>query len=169
MRTNSRLRGAALSLLILSCGPRAGQAPVTTPQPLATDPLGSLAWLAGTWVSDDPSGPRTVEHWMAPEGGTMIGVNRTTHAGQTLFFEYLRIESDAGETVYLASPRGRDPPTRFRAVDAGPSWITFEAPEHDYPQRIEYRREGDGLRMRISGVEHGAAKSSTWAMHRLRD
>lgn len=164
----------AALLLALGCAhrPTPTPAPPTTvaPAPLAPsapdDPLDSLAWLAGTWVSDEPDGPRTVEHWLAPDGGTMLGVSRTAHAGRTVFFEYLRIEAQADGPAYLASPRGQDPPTRFATTASGPGFVTFENPTHDFPQRIEYRREGDRLQMRISGVQGGAAMARAWSMRR---
>jgi Domain of unknown function (DUF6265) len=176
---------AAALLVLLGCAarpapapappaPAPAPAPAPSPAPPAStpaphEPLDALAWLAGTWESDDPAGPRTIEHWLAPAGGTMLGVNRTTHAGQTVFFEYLRLESRTEGLALLASPLGRDPPTRFLAAESGPTWVAFENPEHDFPQRIEYRREGDRLLMRISGHEGGAPKASAWSMHRVSD
>lgn len=162
---------ALLTVLTSGCNSCAS-APVTTaPDPLvspADDPaLGPLSWLSGTWRSEPGAEPRTVEHWLPPDGGTMLGVNRTVTDGRTVFFEYLRIEARGDDLVYLASPLGRDPPTEFRASDRGPTWIAFENPAHDYPQRIEYRREGDRLSMTISGQEDGTPESSTWTMQRV--
>lgn len=128
--------------------------------------LGSLAWLSGTWVSEDATGPRTIEHWLVPDGGSMLGVNRSVVDGRTVFFEYLRIEAEEDGIVYLASPRGRDPPTRFTATESGPQWIAFENPEHDFPQRIEYRREDARLTMTISGIEQGQRRTSSWSLVR---
>jgi hypothetical protein len=170
-----------LLLFALGCAPRPAPATAAPPCPEADaatttptvsttidpdDPLASLAWLAGTWVSDDPEGPSTVEHWLAPAGGSMLGVGRTVHDGRTVAFELLRIEAAPEGVAYLASPQGKDPPTRFTAADSGQGFIAFENPEHDFPQRIEYRREGDRLKMRISGVVGGAAKAHAWSMRR---
>jgi hypothetical protein len=163
--------GATVLLLTLGCAAHPAPAPVAPPiaAPVPDDPLGSLAWLAGTWESDDPTGPRTVEHWLAPDGGTMLGVNRTAKDGRTVFFEYLRIEAGAHGPAYLASPAGRAPPIPFAAAASGPSWIAFENSEHDFPQRIEYRREGDRLQMRVSGLQDGAPRASEWSMRRIGD
>lgn len=97
----------------------------------------------------------------------MLGVNRSVAEGRTVFFEYLRIETSESAVVYLASPLGRDPPTRFVSVASGPGWIAFENAEHDYPQRIEYRRDGDELTMTICGQEDGQPKSASWTLHRV--
>lgn len=172
-------RPVALALLLLGLGcarpsaPNPPAAPAVACEPTASvapdpdEPLASLAWLAGTWVSDDSEGPSTVEHWLVPEGGSMLGVNRAAQDGRTVFFEYLRIEAQPEGVAYLASPRGKSPPTRFAATASGPGFITFENPEHDFPQRIEYRREGDGLHMEVSGTVDGATKVESWSMHRV--
>ncbi len=135
-------------------------------EPVASPSLSDLSWLAGTWVSTSESEPQTVEHWLAPEGGMMLGVNRTVEGGRAVFFEYLRIEVEDGDIVYLASPRGRHPPTRFALTEHGATWAVFENPDHDFPQRIEYRREADLLTMSIHGREDGEARSSRWTMRR---
>ena len=171
-RRRSSLVGWILPLLSCAATPPApipsAEAPAAEAAPQS--PIDSLRWLAGSWVSADPTGPRTIEHWLAPEGGTMLGVNRTVANGRTVFFEYLRLEIDVdGQLVYLASPKGRDPPTRFVRTDQGPEWIAFENPTHDFPQRIEYRRTGTELTMTISGQEQGQPKSSQWSMRRLED
>ena len=36
-------------------------------------------------------------------------------------------------------------------------------PSHDFPQHIEYRREGDVLHARIEGAENGESKSVEWS------
>jgi hypothetical protein len=38
----------------------------------------------------------------------------------------------------------------------------FENPEHDYPQRIIYQREGNLLIARIEGEVSGEAKGQQW-------
>lgn len=149
-----------------TAAPAPPQAPPTPEAPAATDPLAALSWLAGTWVSEAAAGPRTIEHWLAPDGGMMLGVNRTVEHGRAVFFEYLRIVSDDAGVAYLASPLGRDPPTRFDLVEPSDRSVTFGNPTHDFPQRIEYAREGDQLTMTISGEEGGAARSERWTMRR---
>lgn len=170
----------ALVVVVLLLGPGCARpsapapaAPAATSEPTASltpdpnDPLASLAWLAGTWVSDDSESPHTVEHWLVPEGGSMLGVNRAAQGGRTVFFEYLRIEAQPEGIAYLASPRGKAPPTRFAAVASSSGFIAFENLEHDFPQRIEYRREGDRLHMQVSGMVDGATKAETWSMRRV--
>jgi hypothetical protein len=124
--------------------------------------LEPVAWLAGTWLTDDGE---TEEVWTTPRGGTMLGVNRTVVAGVLRHFEHLRIASEEGAIFYHASPV-RQAPARFRLVEQGER-LVFEDPEHDYPQRIVYRRLAvDRLEAGIEGSDEGRPKSSRWPMRR---
>lgn len=121
----------------------------------------ALAWMAGTWRGS-ANGVAMEETWMAPAGGLLVGMHRDVFGPDRAFFEFLRIEEEDGEVVYRASPRGA-PPTPFRLVACGSRKAVFENPEHDYPQRIVYAREGDRLTARIEGVDdEGRERSSEW-------
>ena len=65
-------------------------------------------------------------------------------------FEFLRIERAAGNVDYVAQRSGR-PPTRFRLTESSATNADFANPEHDFPQRIRYTREGDLLRAELFG------------------
>lgn len=109
----------------------------------------SLAWISGHWCTE--SGATTVEElWLPPQGGVAIGLGRTYMQDRTTGFEYLRIVDVGGVPTYVAQPGGR-PPTDFRMTASGEQWIRFENPSHDFPQRIEYRREGDALHAETAG------------------
>jgi hypothetical protein len=156
-----RLALVALVFALGGCAPRAGQLRL-----VAEDPrLDGLAWLSGSWagVTD---GARVEEHWSVPAGGTMIGMNRTVVGGRTVFYEYLRIEAGTDGIAYLASPRGRHPPTAFALAAMGERHVAFENPDHDFPQRILYARDGDTLRASIEGTENGEPRRSEWTMLR---
>src|SRR5262249_13258104 len=142
--------------------------------------LGPVAWLAGSWITEQgaDAANRTIneEHWTQPAGGTMFGMNRTLTPGaqgapaRTTFFEYLRIESAPTGLVYLASPKGRQPPTPFKMVEssASPQRVVFENPQHDYPKRIIYWRDGNLMHARIEGDENGTPQSEEWTWRRAR-
>ena len=116
--------------------------------PQATD----LAWLAGCWSKGTPE-KGSEECWLPPRGGLLLGLNRTWDGDQASF-EYLRIAEEEGTLVYHASPSGK-PSTPFRRTVGGPGTVTFENPEHDFPQRLIYRQEGDELRVRVEAGERG--------------
>lgn len=119
-----------------------------------------LNWLAGHWCST--SGDRSIEeHWLAERGGLMLGVNRTVVRG-TASFEFLRIVIDGGGARYIAQPGGA-PPTTFTLVSATLNSVVFANPQHDFPKRVQYRREGATLSARVDdGSENGSSEEFLW-------
>lgn len=108
------------------------------------------AWMAGSWCLSR-NGEQIEEVWLAPAGGLMLGMGRTTAgSGQRTHFEFMRIELRDGTTTYLAQPQGRLA-TAFKLIEADSSSARFENPAHDFPKRIEYRRDGNAMRAEIAG------------------
>ncbi len=134
--------------------PRAGAAVPASGPTGEGDPQGALArlaWLAGCW-----RGEAGEECWLAPRGGTMIAVNRGPERdGRPPFFELLRIVEDEDGLVLLAQPGGRSPATPFRAVELEDARVVFANPEHDFPQRITYWRDGAALKVRVEAQRDG--------------
>ncbi len=112
--------------------------------------VSSLGWMAGCW--EQVSGGRvTTESWMPPSGGMMVGGSRTVANGQARAFEHLRIMTRQEGVVYTAVPSGQTE-TDFLAVLVSDSMVTFENPEHDFPQRISYRKlSADSIVARVEG------------------
>lgn len=116
--------------------------------------LESLAWLSGCWQSrnddlDSVSG--SVEIWSPPSGGAMLGLGRTLRDGVLVSQESMQIrEQPDGAIVFVAQPSGQAS-TIFTMVSKGDRSIVFEAPEHDFPQRVAYSRDGNDLNAYIEG------------------
>lgn len=114
-------------------------------------------WLAGHWCAG--KGGKTVEElWLPPHGGVMVGLGRTRTPERTVEFEYLRIADIDGIQSYIALPGGQAP-TSFGRTAGGDNWARFENPEHDFPQRIEYRREGETLHAEVAGPDENGGES----------
>jgi hypothetical protein len=123
--------------------------------------VAELAWLAGCWQGEGGE-----ECWLEPRGGMMIAVNRApAREGELPFFELLRIVEDEEGLVFLAQPRGQSPATPFRATEVGDRRVVFANPEHDFPQRITYWREGANLRVRVEAQKEGewGGFEQTWS------
>jgi hypothetical protein len=122
-----------------------------------------LAWMSGHWTS--ASGERwTEEYWLAPRGGLMLGLSRAGSGASLGDWEHLRLEAGAdGVPVYWASPRGA-PAVGFRLVRSDASSAMFENPQHDYPQRVVYRRSGATMTTTISAIDGG--NSMSWTFER---
>jgi hypothetical protein len=111
-----------------------------------------LAWLAGQW-SREADGRWTEESWTPPRGGVMLGHSRSGQGETLREFEFLRVHAGSdGVPAYLAQPGGAAP-VAFRLVRHGAASATFENAAHDYPQRIDYRRDGDTLTATISRID----------------
>lgn len=122
-----------------------------------------LAWLSGTWAAEQ-NGRWTEEHWTAPRGGLMLGVNRNGSGEAARGFEFLRIQAGAdGVVTYWAAPAGQAP-VPFRLSASTDHSVTFENPQHDYPAVITYRRDGDRLQATIAGP--GGARPMSWTWQR---
>lgn len=131
---------AALALgAALACSPARAQG------------LEQAAWLAGCWQLEGGE-PGSVEQWMAPAGGAMLGMARTVRNARLSAYEFLQIrERSGGQLVYVAKPSGQAE-AEFPLVRAAAGELLFENPAHDFPQRIVYQRRADGrLLARIEG------------------
>jgi hypothetical protein len=120
--------------------------------------IDQMAWLKGCWVQAKSNGV-VEELWMAPGGGTMLGLGRTLKDGKLREYEYVRIVEADGSLAYVAEPSGQEKAT-FPLKSLTPDEVVFENPTHDFPQRVIYRRLGpDVVTGRIEGEIGGQAKS----------
>lgn len=104
----------------------------------AQQTIGRLGWMAGCW--EQKSATRsTVEMWMGPAGGLMLGASRTVAGGALREFEQLSLRQDGEVVVYHAMPSGQAP-SSFRATVVSDTLLVVENPTHDFPTKISYRR-----------------------------
>lgn len=128
--------------------------------------IAALDWLSGCW-SYDGREPGSGEVWMPPAGGTMFAMSRTVKQSRTIAYEFMQIRTDAsGSLILIASPSGQATAT-FRLIETGDRSVAFENPEHDFPQRIRYRRDDDKLSGRIEGVSDGEPLAIDFRMTRV--
>lgn len=127
----------------------------------------ALAWMAGCWAQETGDAG-SVEHWLPPAGGTMFGVSRTVKNGRTVEFEFMQLRMNAeGKLVFIALPSGQKEVT-FVAANVGKDSVTFENPQHDFPQKVSYRLEsGDRLIGRIEGTRGGTLRGVDFPMRRV--
>ena len=125
-------------------------------EPAAPAPtIADLGWIAGCW---EGGGGDTdfQEQWMNPNGRTMIGMSRTVRNDTTLAFEFLRIHQEPDGIYYTSIPSGQEQAS-FKLVKFEAQKVTFENPDHDFPQKITYELDKKGnLSATISGQDKGA-------------
>jgi len=117
-------------------------------------PIEAVAWMQGCWELSSPG--RTVEEqWMAPRGGTMLGVGRTVRDGQLAEYELVLIRERGDGLSYEAHPSGQEP-ALFMSAALGERTIVFENLRHDFPQRVGYERKDAGrLVAFVEGLQDG--------------
>jgi hypothetical protein len=138
MGDEKKTMSAVALALALAAGPAA-----------ANQPESGLSWIAGHWCSES-QGRRIDEFWLPEAGGALHGMSRTVLGAEVESFEFMRIVSDGNSASFHVQPNGAAP-TVFAMADRGDGWIRFENPAHDFPNRIEYRRDGDRLSAYIAG------------------
>jgi hypothetical protein len=141
-------RLCTLAVIAMLGSPGIAQPPATTPD---------LAFLTGCWRFER-NGRIVEEHWLAPAGGSLFGVSRTVAGGKTVDFEFLQLRDLPDGLTYIAKP-SRQPEARFKMTTKTVDEIVFENPQHDFPQRIRYRRSGESLHARIEGTVDGKPRA----------
>jgi hypothetical protein len=69
--------------------------------------------------------------------------------------------------VFVALPSGQKE-TTFVAAAVSESSVTFENPQHDFPQKVIYRLQaGDRLVARIEGIRNGMPRAVDFPMQRI--
>jgi hypothetical protein len=132
----------------------------------ATTEIPAIGWLAG--CMEQRSATRLVEEQrMAPVAGTMLGMGRTSTAKGVTEYELTLIKQDGARLLYEAHPSGQTP-TTFVATVANSDSVVFAAPEHDFPQRVGYRRVGrDSVTAWIEGTMRGAQRRMEFPYRRV--
>ena len=139
-RTLARSATAASVFLLLITG---GAACADTERELPT-------WLVGCWVSEDE---RSLEAWTKDSDTTLIGFSSVVSDNKVVFYELMSIRlGDQGALTFTAYPSNQ-PGGSFPAVSEEEQAVTFLNEDHDYPQRIRYRRDGDKLLADIARVD----------------
>lgn len=112
--------------------------------------LEDLDWMAGSWFGQGLGG-RMEEHWTAPAGGTMFGLNRVVTGDKTINREWISIEPLDDGIVMRVRPGGFDGKrtVAFCLTKLAKRRAVSDLPENDFPTRIVYERRGDRLTIEL--------------------
>ena len=112
--------------------------------------VNDIGWLSGCWHAVGAEAG-SVEHWLAPAGGSMLGVARTVRKGKTVAFEFMQIHEDKGALIFTAKPSAK-PEASFMLLTLDKQKVVFENLRPEFPQRIIYHLQANGsLLGRIEG------------------
>lgn len=174
MTTNmNAIRTLAAAAALCSAATLAQTPPAATEVvKLPTDAMAELTWLSGCW-GGKVNGRDFREQWMPLRGNTLVGIGSTEFEGKLSSYEYLRIEARPDGVFYVALPSGQKE-AAFKLVSAvrderdKSSTFTFENAQHDFPQKISYRRGTEGwLYATVEGNVQGQDKQVTYPYRRI--
>ena len=114
------------------------------------------SFLKGCWRFT--RGERAVEEqWMAPSGGTMLGMSRTVTRGNTTEYEFVILRAKGAQIEYAVQPSGQAA-VAFTSIVVEPEKVVFENKANDFPQRIGYERREGRLLAWIEGDQNGKVR-----------
>lgn len=110
-------------------------------------------WLLGDW--EDRRQDRVIsESWQRISDRTFEGKGKTYSIARELVVndEVLRIVSMQDDVFFIAKVRNNEFPVAFKLTSCADRRLIFENPDHDFPNKIIYRREQeDEIKVRVSG------------------
>lgn len=131
--------------------------------------VADLSWLTGHWelVKGER---RTDEVWLAPAGNMMFAVSRTIRGEKPIEHEFIVIDQDSVGDIYYRAQPSRQQGTSFRLTSVQPNAAVFENLQHDFPQRIIYRKiSDDSLIARIEGTRNGTLRGVEFPYKKIRN
>jgi hypothetical protein len=97
----------------------------------------------------------------------MLGMSRTVRGDRFTGHELVVLRERDGRLVYQAHPSGQ-PAAEFPLKTFSDSIVVFEDPQHDFPQRVGYRRPvGDSLLAWIEGTANGQERRIEFRYRRV--
>lgn len=153
------LMGLALLVSAGSTAATAGGRAVQEPESLA-----GLAFMSGCWRGDFANGAAIEEFYTAPSENVMLGLSRFMRGARTVQHEFSRITADSTGVFLLPYPGGRASEHSFKLTSLESGRAVFEAPEHDFPKRIIYRRNEDGSNTARIDAGEGTSQVQEWPM-----
>ncbi len=130
-----------------------------------------LTWLAGSWVIETPRG-KLIESWQVESDSLLTGKSEFLRPdSDAKLQETLRLERRNHDWYYVSKVEGQneDRPITFRVTFIGSDEFICENPEHDFPQRIAYRRIENRLFASIEGLENGKLRKRNFDFTRNLD
>ena len=129
-----------------------GHALAQTPSQKALDKFKKIKWLEGTWSRTNvKTGQSGHERWSKTAPFELRGYGVTMKGTDTLFTEKLRIVARENDLMYVADVPENEKPAYFKLTKITDMGFVCENPEHDFPKKIAYQREGNKLKATISG------------------
>jgi hypothetical protein len=147
------MNAPALLALILLITPALAAADA----PPAGPSVKGLAWLGGSWTSQQTNGGVAEQAWLRPDAGSMLGVFRLVRKGKVEFTELLTVrEEDYGLvlTIRRLGPNMQPLPgdkgglAEFVSTRQTPTGTVFESKDAKL-ERITWRTSSGGMEVQV--------------------
>lgn len=117
----------------------------------------AMKWIVGTWTVNTRQGT-VVEQWTQVNDSTLKGKSVLVKTvNDSLLQESLELTLRKGQWSYTSAVQGQNnnQSVSFPMIYLGGSEFISENPNHDFPQRIAYRRIKNQLFASIEGTNSG--------------
>lgn len=132
--------------------------------------LKSIEWLLGTWENTNSRGI-TYETWKKHSDNEFQGRSYKINANDTLVLETISIVEKDNELYYIPTVKDQNSgePVTFSLIYLSDTEMSFENPEHDFPQAIRYTKiNKDSLVAEISGIRDSTSRGIRFPMKKVR-
>jgi hypothetical protein len=97
----------------------------------------------------------------------MLGTGRTVRDGRTTEYEFVVLKEQDGRLAYEAHP-SQQAGAVFLSREVTEARVVFENPDHDFPQRVGYEKQGaDSLLAWIEGSQNGRTRRVDFPYRRV--
>ncbi|WP_285055261.1 DUF6265 family protein [Pedobacter ginsengisoli] len=121
-------------------------------QESAVQKFKKLEWLAGNWQrTNSKPGQSGYENWSKVSGTKLTGKGVTLKGKETVFVEQLELSIKGDDIFYTVVVTGEPKPIQFKLTAISKNAFVCENPEHDFPKKIAYTRNGNTAKAVVSG------------------
>lgn len=111
-----------------------------------------IQWLVGNWKRTNAKPEHSgYENWQRVSTSKLTGKGVTLKGKKVIFIEKLEFSIKGNDLFYIVSVTGEKRPVYFKLTKIDEEGFTCENPEHDFPKKISYQRNGDQIKAVISG------------------
>jgi Domain of unknown function (DUF6265) len=141
-----------------------------TTQPVTNPKLEQLAWFIGRWTQVEGPDLVSFEEWKRASPTLFEGKSWTQYHTDTVHVETIDLVLEGEDIYYIPTVPENNGPVRFKMTKLEGKAVSFENPEHDFPQKISYALQGDSLLMAtISGSKGGQEAKKEFPLRRVQN
>lgn len=131
--------------------------------------LQQFRWVLGKWEMKTPEGP-LYEYWVALNDSTFQGRSfKLTAQKDTVILETVQLAVRSGRFYYIPTVKDQNnqEPVRFEITEQKTNEFVAQNPQHDFPQLIGYKRNGDALEAWIGGTMNGEYRREDYPFQKM--